>query len=456
MRNTEVTALLTAMAADPWGRVSPSVYETARLITLAPWLEGHRRRIRFIVDNQHPNGRWGGPAEYGLVPTLSAVEALLRQGGGDVANRGVAALFRWLNSGSRVTLPDTVAVELIVPALVEDINALLGEGPKLRSPVDPTPLHRLRAAPSLPAKLWHSLEVLGHRPDVLPVRGAVACSPAATAAWLGERRHGPSLRYLRAVQSSWAGPVPVGVPVTLFEHAWVLIALHTAGIRFPTPHRLIAGLHGAFSPGGASGGPGLPPDADDTATALHALDLFGSPRSTDILRQFRVGAHFACYPDERTPSTSTNAHVLQVLGTDRALADWLRDCQEHDGSWSDKWHASPYYATACCVAALGESEPAVDWVLGTQRADGSWGRWDGTYEETSYAVQTLLRARTSRPVWHAAARGCEFLRTWGDREHPPLWHDKDLYTPARVVRAEGLAALHLARSSSVVAYAGAR
>jgi len=28
--------------------------------------------------------------------------------------------------------------------------------------------------------------------------------------------------------------------------------------------------------------------------------------------------------------------------------------------------------------------------------------------------------------------------------HPPLWHGKDLYTPIRVVRAEVLAALHLA------------
>jgi hypothetical protein len=28
----------------------------------------------------------------------------------------------------------------------------------------------------------------------------------------------------------------------------------------------------------------------------------------------------------------------------------------------------------------------------------------------------------------------------GDLKHPPLWHGKDLYTPIRVVRAEGLAA----------------
>jgi hypothetical protein len=39
----------------------------------------------------------------------------------------------------------------------------------------------------------------------------------------------------------------------------------------------------------------------------------------------------------------------------------------------------------------------------------------------------------------------------GDHKHPPLWHDKDLYTPIRVVRAEGLAALHLAYANPRVA-----
>ena len=49
-----------------------------------------------------------------------------------------------------------------------------------------------------------------------------------------------------------------------------------------------------------------------------------------------------------------------------------------------------------------------------------------------------------RDVGEVMTRGAKFLHGWGDRPHPPLWHDKDLYTPTRIVLAEGMAALHLA------------
>jgi hypothetical protein len=146
------------------------------------------------------------------------------------------------------------------------------------------------------------------------------------------------------------------------------------------------------------------------------------------------------------------------------LTGWLCDLQEADGSWSDKWHASPYYATRCCALALADHggrtadaavRAAVDWVLATQHGDGSWGRWDGTFEETAYAVQILLRTGTSYAdgrIEHAAARGCAvLLSNAAGQEHPPLWHDKDLYTPLWIVRAEGIAALHLARTDPRVA-----
>jgi squalene cyclase len=147
-----------------------------------------------------------------------------------------------------------------------------------------------------------------------------------------------------------------------------------------------------------------------------------------------------------------------------ALTRWLCDQQAADGSWRDKWHASPYYATLCCALALADHgggaagttvRKARDWVLDTQHRDGSWGRWAGTYEETAYAVQILLRTGGSRAdevVERAAARGCAvLLNTTRGHQHPPLWHDKDLYTPVRIVRAEGLAALHLARADPRVA-----
>jgi hypothetical protein len=191
-----------------------------------------------------------------------------------------------------------------------------------------------------------------------------------------------------------------------------------------------------------------------------------------------VGEHFSCFTAERTASTSANAHVLQAFGACLApglpersryleaitkLVAWLLDHQETDGAWRDKWHASPYYATKCCAVALvdygGEAgaaavSRAVWWVLETQRHDGSWGCWAGTCEETAYAMQILLRANDTGAdddaIAGAAARGRAFLQAEVNREHPPLWHDKDLYTPLRIVRAEVLAALHLAHTDGRV------
>ncbi|WP_112262844.1 prenyltransferase/squalene oxidase repeat-containing protein [Lentzea terrae] len=418
--------LLAELSDDPWTGVSPSVYETGRLVALAPWLTGNEARIRYLQDTQHSDGTWGGPGEYALVPTLSAVDALREH---PAARRGLEALHKLLRRPLK--LPDTVAVELIVPALAERLG--------LRTPLDPHPLHALRQRP-LPEKLWHTLEIFGPRPEVTTVNGIVAASPAATAVQLQGPRPGASLDYLDTVQRSHGGPVPAGVPVPLFERSWIIVALKSAGLDVPDP--MLDRIKAAFTQDGAAGGPGLPADADDTATALHALALCDSPRTTEALHRYREARHFACFLNERTPSTSTNAHVLQALGHDRQLEEWLRDMQRPEGFWLDKWHASAYYATACVTNALRGNKKAVDWVLETQRDDGSWGRWEGTYEETAYAIRILSHSR--QDVTEAMIRGAEFMREWGDRPHPPLWHDKDLYTPTRIVQAEGMAALHLA------------
>ena len=483
------STLLKESVSDRFGQVSPSLYESARLVSAAPWLTGHQARIRFLLDRQHAGGHWGSEGAYQVIPTLSATEALLnvlrrdqpvghRERVRAAAERGLLALTAWFSTGAAITLPDTVAVELLVPALVAGINDHLGARRRLVLPrnLDQEPLARLRhlarTGRPLPEKLWHSLEAVGPAiqgaPWVRPAHGAVGCSPAATAAWLGDRTPSPrgqaSVQYLTDVQQD-GGAVPVGAPVDLFERAWVVSALAAAEVPLQPPPGLVDGLHAAFGAAGASVGAGLLPDVDDTAAALYALALCGSPHRPDSLWAYRVDGHFATFPAERTASTTANAHVLQALGATgdhselfstaiRELTHWLHEQQHTEGCWTDKWHASPFYATACCVAALAEVDPAASrtaiakaatWVLANQRPDGSWGRFQGTYEETAYAVQILTRSDNVH-IGHPARRGCRFLTGWGAQEHPPLWHDKDLYTPVRVVRAAGLAALRLAGS----------
>ncbi len=489
--------LVDEMAADPCGLVTPSIYETARLVASASWLDGHQQRVEFLLARQHRDGTWGGPRAYGLLPTLSAVDALLSVAGADhtrrasmAAGSGLAALARRFSRG--IELPDTIAVELLVPWLAERINqrlarleeqrfpGLTGMPGRLRLPADLRALsdmrEHLRDHRGIPEKTWHSLEVFGalavRSPTVSPVGGAVGASPAATAGWLGDPPHADAvaecLDYLRQTQARHAGPVPGITAIAYFERAWVVTALCGAGLSVRIPAEITDGLRTALRGAGLPAGPGLPADSDDTAAALHALDLMGSPAPADCLWGYDTGPYFACFPGERTPSTSANAHVLIALADRGRHGDkrcgraaervgrWLVERQHPAGYWTDKWHASPYYATACCAAALtrlgrqdGPRGPAavnnaVRWVLDTQRADGSWGRWAGTGEETAYAIAILGHSAVrGQAAVDAIVRGRTFLIGHiGDHgDDPPLWHDKDLYAPLRVIRAEILAAV---------------
>ncbi|MEV5413413.1 hypothetical protein AB0K60_31845, partial [Thermopolyspora sp. NPDC052614] len=225
-------ALVDDLVNVPWGRTSPSIYETGRLVALAPWLRGHADRLRFLTSTQRPDGGWGGPGGYALVPTLSATEAVLSalsalsqlpalrspphgeavdiDGLSQAAGRGLARLFAWLRDGPAPPLPDTPAIELIVPALVEEINGHLAaladapppgldawRGARLPPPrgMDDGLLGavraRLAAGDGVPGKLLHALEVGGREaagaPGVCPVEpGTIGASPAH-----GGRRGGP-------------------------------------------------------------------------------------------------------------------------------------------------------------------------------------------------------------------------------------------------------------------------
>ncbi|MFG1706688.1 prenyltransferase/squalene oxidase repeat-containing protein [Nonomuraea sp. M3C6] len=486
--------LVAELMAKPWGQVSPSVYETGRLVTIAPWLVGQRERVAYLLEEQRGDGCWGAPDGYGLVPTLSATEALLaaaERGDGDpaalmpAALAGLEALRRVLPEPPE--LPDTPAIELIVPHLVALINDHgCAEPLPLPPGMDGTRLGLVRrlleSGGEPPQKLLHVFEVAGAagsragavRPTSI---GTVGASPAATAAWLDGLAPPDSAdsarRHLEAVAKRYGGPVPVGLPITVFERAWVLSWLVRAGVPVEVPPEMTADLRAAIGPDGTPAGAGLPADADTTSVALYALALLGMPCEPGSLTTFDTGAHFCTWQGEDGFSVSVNAHVLDALGqyvlarpsaagtygpVMARVARWLAGLQQADGSWNDRWHASPYYATLSCVLALGEFGgpqyagavlAAREWVLATQRDDGSWGRWTGMPEETAYAVQALLLSgpEPDERCVRAAVHGYEFLTRVGDlSDYPPLWHDKDLYTPTAIVRAAVLAALHVTRT----------
>jgi halimadienyl-diphosphate synthase len=207
-------------------------------------------------------------------------------------------------------------------------------------------------------------------------------------------------------------------------------------------------------------------DGDTTSVALHVLALGGQPAAPQVLRVFEEPQTrtFRTFAFERNLSVGTNIHALEALALmpdypDRQVV-WesviatLLDQQLYQSYWIDKWHASPYYATAhVLIALLKEQEyqlvrhsQSIDWMLHMQREDGSWGYFGrGTFEETAYVLLALLHYhRHIAPIKaDVLRRGAAYLyRAWEtETTYPELWIAKTLFTPDDIIRASILAAL---------------
>ncbi len=469
-----VERLVADVLADGSGGLSTSVYETARLVALVPWLPGHQARVDFLRAQQNADGSWGGPGGWALVPTLSATHALLGVDD-DNARRGLSAARALITRAHRTGIAGTVVGFMVIPALIADLNAALPAAEALPLPagLDDVVLTAMRGGGWRDPLAAHYLEIMGPdvvgSPDVDHVDGNVGCSVAATAAWVGAEDPGdtghPAVAFLTRSQARFGGPVPAMTSIEHYERGWIIGTLATSGVD----PRLLVPLAGGLPPkvgrDGAPTAPGFAHEAETTSVVLHGLARLGDVQEPEFLWRYDGGTHFLSTIPEKSPSVSTNAHVLQALGGYHAvepeqryadaaarISAWLVERQGPDGGWTDKWHASPVFATACCAEALhdhggpahaGAVRAAVDWLLARQRADGSWG---GTAEETSHAVRALVLTGGGQHV--AVGRGHDYLVHSGlDAEHPPLWVGKELYAPVNVVRAAVLGAIKLAETA---------
>ena len=101
------------------------------------------------------------------------------------------------------------------------------------------------------------------------------------------------------------------------------------------------------------------------------------------------------------PSVDVTAHVVEALGclghdlSDPQVAravDYLRNEQEHDGSWFGRWGVNHVYGTAAVLPALekvGENMSALyvvkacEWLVSKQNEDGGWGETCASYMDES-------------------------------------------------------------------------
>ncbi len=465
--------------------IDPVAYDTAWIAGLRSPDDPHQprfpRSLGWLLRNQKTDGSWGERSpgyEFGtLVCTLAGLATVARfpAAPGTVAAREAAEAYLRENpvppshpSG------EPVGFELLIPALVARARAAgasvkpdLDQYARIRSEklvlIRPGALY----SPNLPT--IHSIEALGAAADLDRLRrllgdvGGVGHSPAATAYWMERTADERPATYLHeALGSEDGAAAPVLHPCEQFESLWVLwhrFAAHGLGPDSVTADDLAA-IAQWLTPEGVALAKSFPiADADNTAVALMLLDAAGLEIDVSTLERFRGDGLYVSYPIERTASVGVNAHVLQAVARiadypdrdDRIamLLAFLADRRVDDSHWYDKWHVSPYYATAHALVALRDvrgshqalakelAQTAIRWIQETAEPGRGWGANSiVTQEETAYVVLGAMawpELVQDLPRLSSTARAR--LATNGSTHHPSLWIDKCLYRPPRIVDA---------------------
>ena len=477
------------------GRLGDSAYDVAWMARLpAEGGDGARwpELVEWLIEHQWPDGSWGGRIPYyhdRLLCTLSAIVALKERGSGERVEKAVEQGVRYIWRKAHFLHYDPIELvgfELILPTLLAQARALGLDVPSHSYGYRHLRAKKLRLLPAASfytpgTSVAFSIEFLDAAgdPDGLArlqgENGAIANSPATTAYFvLQGGGNEAALNYLERMRAQ----PPAFYPWRTFEIAWTLEHLAFGGLPLDEliGPAIWTELQAALDFGET--GVGIDPsfginDGDTTAVTLHVLAQGGQPVDPRVLRHFESprSALFHTFPFERNPSVVTNAHALEAMTLmpdypnrqemwDRIITMSLA-AQQYESYWVDKWHASPYYATAhVLIALMGVREPvlvechnSIEWLIHTQRLNGSWGFFNGgTVEETAYALLTLLHyhRRVKAIDTEVLRRGMAYLGQQMARtelDYPELWIAKSLYAPKSLIDAVILAAAALYRET---------
>lgn len=474
------------------GHMGSTAYDTAwaaRLGEIEP--EISKRSLAWLAEHQLPDGSWGAPAPLyyhdRVLSTLAAMLALTYRGRREhdraQIDRGRLALERIVGNATAGLQADpngaTVGFEMIAPILAgeaEKLGLIKNQADRILGR-----LSQLRAKKlgylqgrmiNRNVTMAFSAEMAGrdglHMLDVGNLQesnGSVGVSPSATAYFATYIKPGDeaSLTYLRDVTNTDGG-MPNVAPFDVFEIAWTLWNLslipdldHAEKLK---PH--LEFLSNAWQPKagiGFAAGYSVK-DSDDTGLVYDTLLRYGIEKDLASVLAYEEDDHFRCFDMEANPSISANIHVLGALaqaGLDKhnesvqKVLGFLRRARDSQFPfWADKWHSSPFYATAHAIIAcagidnelVGES---VEWILKTQNRNGAWGTYLPTAEETAYAMQALWvwDQKAARVPRGAMLNGARWLKENIDKPYPPLWIGKCLYSPNLVIRSAVVSALAL-------------
>jgi halimadienyl-diphosphate synthase len=466
------------------GRIGPSPYDIAWMARV-PASNGQGPRwpelTEWLIEHQWLDGSWGSMIPYyhdRILCTLAAIIALKENHKDGDSSRAIELGERYIWNHLHFLRQDPIELagfELLLPTLLIEARAL-----DLAVPSHSCGYGRIRAAKLklVPPDLIYSpsitttfsLEFMGDQVDIDLMRSAQAQTTAFLVLKTGSNNK--ALDYLESMRDL-PGGIPAFHPYRTYETAWVLEHLAFGGLHLKELvgmsvwETLLSDLE--------SDGVGIDPtysikDGDTTSVTLNVLTLGGQPVNPMILHHFEEPkTHtFRTFTFERNASVTTNAHALEALSfmpdypnrdevRSRILAMLLAD-RRYESYWIDKWHASPYYATAHVLIALinhgteavvSHCTSSTDWLLHTQRDDGSWGYFNrGTAEETAYALLALLHYhRQVAPVDRTILKKGAFylyreMQT-KNTVYPEMWISKTLSASNSIIEAAILAAINL-------------
>ncbi|MGD2248623.1 MAG: hypothetical protein PVF58_09470 [Candidatus Methanofastidiosia archaeon] len=471
------------------GKISSSAYDTAWVarVTNDDGTPVFPECIKWIINNQHPDGSWGSEIlnyHDRIISTLSAIMALKEIGKTRYTLRiqkGESYIWENIHKVDQDTCK-LVGSELLLPSLMEQAESLNLHVPSHVTIYKTEYLSKLK---KIDESLWysplttltHNLEFLGDSvcvdrlSDTLLLNGCVGNSPAATAFYLKHKKDVHAFMFLKEILQSTEGSVMTVYPIEIFEYGWTLYNMMLAGMYFEQYTEICNILQNHFTHLGVGMSAGYPvPDFDDTVIWCKILYEMGYPVDFDILDAYDAGDYYVTYASELDPSVGTNIHVLDFVRScpdfpnrDEVIEKLLQYIKKEmyaPGYWVDKWHVSPYYATSHAVVSLCDTDPslaerAVSWIFNTQHENGLWGEGNGTLEETACAVQALMYyhqhvdridiEKVSDAVCALNSASSSLVST----ALPDLWIGKVLYTPVRIAVSSIASAQFMAEMAKI-------
>ncbi|TKV93976.1 hypothetical protein SEVIR_9G265300v4 [Setaria viridis] len=366
----QVRAMLRSMND---GEISVSAYDTA-WVALVPKLDGEGPQfpatVRWIVDNQLPDGSWGDPALFSaydrMTNTLACVVALTKWSlEPEKCKTGLSFLHEnmWrLADEEQESMP--IGFEIAFPSLIQ-ISRSLGidfpyDHPALQSIYSNREI-KLKRIPKdmmhrVPTSILHSLEGMSDLDwakllNLQSSDGSFLYSPSATAYALMQTGDKKCFEYIDRIVKKFNGGVPNVYPVDLFEHIWVVDRLERLGISryfqreikqcmdYVNRHWTEEGICWARNSNLK--------DVDDTAMAFRLLRLHGYNVSPSVFKNFEKDGEFFCFVGQSTQAVTgmynlNRASQIGFQGEDvlhRARIfsyEFLRQ-REAQGMLHDKW-----------------------------------------------------------------------------------------------------------------------